>query len=99
MIAWRLRALARKDLETIRDFSLERWGASQAERYLRDLFACFDELAVNPKLGRSREEVAPGCRSFPRGRHVVFYEIGARGVEIIAIVHQRADVGRHLPEL
>ncbi len=97
MSGWRLRALALADLEAIRDFTLERWGAVQAERYLRELFACFDELAANPRLGRSREEVGRGCRSFPQGRHVVFYEIGSKGIEIIAIVHQGADVERHLP--
>ncbi|MEE4175572.1 MAG: type II toxin-antitoxin system RelE/ParE family toxin [Xanthomonadales bacterium] len=96
MNAWRLRALALKDLESIRDFTLERWGVSQAERYLGELFACFDELAANPMLGRLRKELGPGCRSFPQGRHVVFYEIDSRGVEIIALVHQSADVGHHV---
>lgn len=98
MNVWRLRALALKDLESIRDFTLQRWGVSQTERYLGELFACFDELAANPGLGRPREELSPGCRSFPQGRHVVFYVIGDRGVEIIALVHQSADVEHHLSQ-
>ncbi len=38
-----------------------------------------------------------GCRSFPQCWQVVFYEIGSKGIEIIAIVHQGAGVERHLP--
>jgi toxin ParE1/3/4 len=89
---WRLRALARDDLAAIWTFTAERWGSAQAERYLGALFDCFDDLAANPRLGRSREELGPGYRSFPQGRHVVFYELGRGGLEILAIVHQGEDL-------
>ncbi len=92
---YRLRALARSDLESIWDFTLEEWGVDQAERYLSEVFACFDELAANPLLGRRRDEVKPGYRSFPQGRHTVFYKIESDGIEIIGVVHQSADVERH----
>jgi plasmid stabilization system protein ParE len=32
------------------------------------------------------------ARSFPQGRHVVFYKISESSIEIIGIVHQSADV-------
>ena len=96
MAAYRLRALARQDLEEIWDYTFERWGVEQAERYFAGLFACFDDLAANPGMGRPRDELLTGVRSFPQGRHVVFYEIGPGSIDIIAIVHQSADVERHL---
>jgi len=96
MASYRLRALARDDLEAIWDYTVEQWGIKQAERYLDILFGCFDDLAANPQLGRPRDDVKPGYRSFPQGRHVVFYVIEPSGIEIIGIVHQRADVDRHL---
>ena len=91
-----LRELARADLEAIWVYTAEQWGVEQAERYLRDLFACFNDLASNPRLGRQREEVRAGYRSFPQGRHVVFYVVVPAGIEVIGIVHQSADIDRHL---
>jgi toxin ParE1/3/4 len=96
MASYRLRSLARDDLEAIWDYTAEQWDIKQAERYLDILFGCFDDLAANPQLGRPRDDVKPGYRSFPQGRHVVFYVIEPSGIEIIGIVHQRADVDRHL---
>ncbi len=94
-----LRALARDDLEAIWHYTVEQWGEVQAERYLEAMFTCFEDLAANPQLGRERDEVKPGYRSFPQGRHVVFYTIIPTGVEIIGIVHQSADVDGHfVPE-
>jgi toxin ParE1/3/4 len=96
MASYRLRSLARDDLEAIWDYTVEQWDIKQAERYLDILFGCFDDLAANPQLGRPRDDVKSGYRSFPQGRHVVFYVIEPSGIEIIGIVHQRADVDRHL---
>ena len=92
MASYRLRALARRDLEIIWDYTLEQWGNQQAERYFAALFTCFDDLARNPQMGRQRDDVMPGSCSFPQGRHVVFYEIDQAGIEIIGIVHRGADV-------
>lgn len=90
-----LRELARADLEAIWAYTVEQWGVEQAERYLHALFDCFDELAANPRLGRDRDDVKVGYRSFPQGRHVVFYVIVSAGIEVIGVVHQSADVDAH----
>jgi toxin ParE1/3/4 len=92
MGSYRLRAHARNDLEVIWDYTLEQWGVQQAERYFEALFTCFDDLAANPQMGRQRDEVFPGIRGFPQGRHIVFYELDEAGIEIVGIVHQSADV-------
>ncbi len=91
-----LRELARADLEAIWIYTVEQWGGEQAERYLQGLFDCFEELAANPRLGRERDDVKAGYRSFPQGRHVVFYLIALAGIEVIGVVHQSADVDTHL---
>ena len=98
MASYRLRAHAQNDLEVIWDYTLEQWGAQQAERYFESLFTCFDDLASNPQMGRQREEVLPGMRSFPQGRHIVFYEIDDLGIEIVGIVHQSADVDTYFEQ-
>ena len=94
--AYALRELAVADLEAIWVYTVEQWGIEQAERYLKSLFACFEDLAENLHLGRQREEVKAGYRSFPQGRHVVFYLVVPAGIEVIGIVHQSADVDSHL---
>ena len=94
--AYALRKLAVDDLEAIWVYTVEQWGVEQAERYLTSLFACFEDLAENPQLGRQRDEVKEGYRSFPQGRHVVFYLIVPAGIDVIGIVHQSADVDTHL---
>ena len=91
-----LRELARADLEAIWVYTAEQWGVEQAERYLKSLFACLNDLAENPQLGRQRDEVKAGYRSFPQGRHVVFYLVVPAGIEVIGIVHQSGDVDTHL---
>lgn len=95
MTAYHIRALARGDLESIWDYTVAEWNVEQAERYLGQLFSCFDDLAANPALGRQRDELLPGMRSFPQGKHIIFYEVGSQIIEIIAIVHQGADVIRY----
>lgn len=91
-----LRELARADLEAIWVYTVAQWGVEQAERYLQGLFGCFEDLAANPRLGRERDDVKAGYRSFPQGRHVVFYVIAPTAIEVIGIVHQSADVDAHL---
>jgi toxin ParE1/3/4 len=95
MATYRLRSLARKDLEFIWDYTLQQWGINQAERYFAALFDCFEDLTRNPNIGKPRDDVLPGTRSFPQGRHVIFYELDHAGIEILGIVHQSADIERH----
>ena len=92
MAGFHLRERAREDLTIIWRYSAKHWGAKQADRYYREMLACCKELASNPQLGRQRDEIKAGYRSFPQGRHVVFYLITSAGVEIIGIPHQSEDV-------
>ena len=95
-MAYRLRSVAKDDLETIWDYTYQQWGVDQAELYFSQLFDCFEKLALNPSIGRKRDDLLPGIMSFPEGRHMVFYENDGEGIVIISIVHQSADVNRHL---
>ncbi|MGD9814261.1 MAG: type II toxin-antitoxin system RelE/ParE family toxin [Hyphomonadaceae bacterium] len=74
---FRVTARAQADLDDIADYSLRTWGRAQAARYLQALEARFQWLADNPQLGRARDEVAQGYRSFRQGSHIVFYTSAA----------------------
>jgi toxin ParE1/3/4 len=51
-------------------------------------------LARLPRLGRRREELAPGLRSFAVGSYVVFYRAMRGGVEIIPWSNPGQPAGR-----
>jgi len=95
MADYLLRSLARDDLEAIWDYTAENWGLNQAERYLEQIFQAFTDISDNPKIGKVRDDVKIGYRSFPQGRHVIFYKDVDDRIEIIGVVHQSADVDRH----
>jgi toxin ParE1/3/4 len=78
---------AKADLLRIGAFTIENWGAAQAERYLGGLERCAKMLADNPSLGRDCAWIRPGLRRFEKGRHVVFYRQTAGGVLISRILH------------
>jgi toxin ParE1/3/4 len=58
--------------------------AAAADRLLDRIDEVCTKLAAAPELGRSREELAPGLRSFPVGRHVIFYRAARGGIELVA---------------
>ncbi len=90
------RALA--DLEAIARWTVQRWGEARAEAYLRALSDRFDWLAAQPLLGRDRGEVGAGYRSFPQGRHVIFYVVIEGGIAIIGVPHQAMEAERYFEE-
>src|SRR5690606_1746926 len=55
-------------------------------------------LAGNPMLGRTRNEVKEGYRSFREGGHIVFYRVVEGTIEIIGVPHQNMDVEQNLGE-
>jgi len=93
-----LRLRAQCDLESIWQYSFETWGIVQAEHYLRSLVTRFEWLADNPLLGKPRDDIKPGYRSFPEGQHVVFYKTNEQHIDIIGVVHQNQDIAIHLKD-
>ena len=90
---FRLTPRAAADLDDIADYTLDQWGAAKMGRYLRSLNQRFEWLARNPFAGRERNDVHPGYRSFPEGRHVIFYVVSDEGIDIIGVPHQSMDIG------
>lgn len=66
------RPLAAADLLDIWDHIAED-SLDEADRWVDRLEEKLDLLATQPLMGRSREELAPGLRSFPFRRYVIFY--------------------------
>jgi toxin ParE1/3/4 len=43
-------------------------------------------------MGRERNELVPGLRSFPIGRYMIFYEPLPDGVVIVRVLHGARDI-------
>jgi toxin ParE1/3/4 len=77
---------------------LELWGhiardnVTAADRLLDRIHEVCIDLAVSPDLGRSRDEIAPGLRSFPVGRYVIFYRPRPGGIELARVLHGARDL-------
>lgn len=62
-------------------------NAEAANRLLDE----FDEkiflIAESPNLGRSRDDISAGIRSFPVGNYLILYVPESRGITIVRILH------------
>ena len=68
-----------------------------SQRARRDLaIGVFKNLGQSPYLGRSRDDLRGGCRSFVVGQYVVFYRVAEPGVRILHVLHGKRDIPRLL---
>jgi toxin ParE1/3/4 len=84
-------AQAELDLEAILDF-LDRRSPRAAERLALAIDQRCQVYAQFPEMGRSREELAPGLRSFTVESYLIFYRPAEEGIEVIRIVHGQRDI-------
>lgn len=99
MAGFRLTPDARSSLMQIGLYTEQRWGRQQRMAYMQAIDDCFRMLADAPLHGKARPEIHHRLRSYPVGRHIVFYL--NRDEELIVIVnvlHERMDPSRHLPQ-
>ena len=94
----RLTSRARRDYDNILLLSRRTWGAEQQATYRAALSQAFQELVAYPLLGRSREELFPGCRSLHAGQHVLYYTVRATEIVIVRILHVRQDAAGQVSE-
>ena len=52
----------------------------------------FRVMATQPMMGRARDELALGVRSFPFGRYVVFYVPLDDGIDVVRVLHGARDI-------
>lgn len=85
---------AQKDFRDIRVYGLREWGPSRAEAYQVSLMAGFERLRDFPEIGKARDDLEAGLRSWVVGHHVLYYRVGTEAIEIARILHARADPAR-----
>ncbi|WP_422140056.1 type II toxin-antitoxin system RelE/ParE family toxin [Endozoicomonas sp. ALC020] len=55
-------------------------------------------MAENPRAGTQRKAVDPELYATPVGMHIVLYDIVNNQPDIVAVIHQSADIKRKLRE-
>ncbi|MET0179836.1 MAG: type II toxin-antitoxin system RelE/ParE family toxin [Novosphingobium sp.] len=85
---------AEADLDDIDDYSVTRFGAGIADRYMRGFDEAFARLGDFPKVGRPMPALGAGVRCLIHRRHRVFYRLSEERVLILRIVHHAQNVRR-----
>ena len=78
-------------LDEIYRYTRDKWGTEQAERYIVDLFAAFDQIESHGVLSRPIPvEFGVDGFYFRQGQHVVYWRKVSNGdVGIVTILHER----------
>jgi toxin ParE1/3/4 len=87
---------ARIDFTDILLYTRQEWGEEQRDRYEAALVHAMANLADYPDLGERRPGLFSGCHAHVVGRHVLYYRITDDTIEVVRILHERADPTRHL---
>lgn len=85
------RPLAEADIFEIWDYIADD-SMEAADRWVDQLDEKFQLIATQPMMGRAREELLPGLRSFPSSRYVIFYTPKGDGIDVVRVLHGARDI-------
>jgi toxin ParE1/3/4 len=85
------RPLAEDDILDIWMFIAED-SVREADRWIDRLDESLALWAIQAQLGRARDELAPGIRSLPFGRYVVFFAPLPDGIDVVRVLHSARDL-------
>jgi len=82
---------AAQDLDDIDAYHAQ-YSQTNAARIIDDIERCCQLLGRFPGMGRARDDLHPGLRSFPSGRYVIFYRSKPDGsAQIVRVLHGSRD--------
>lgn len=88
--------LAKRELQALRRFSIERWGHETARRYLEDVGEAAKQMAADP--GRAKPLKGPYRIIRVRSHYLIAHvDPAADRVTIARVLHVAMDIERHLP--
>ena len=72
---------------------------AQANKVMIGFAKKFRSLLNSPQLGKMRDALIVGLRSFPNGKYLIFYQQTANGIEIVRVVHSARDIEQVFSEM
>lgn len=89
---YELSSEADQDVSAIYDYTVEKFGVTQAVQYLQDIDDMLMQLVAHPALGVDRPEIRSGVRSKTCHHHVIFYRVLDDCVRVVRVLHESRDV-------
>jgi toxin ParE1/3/4 len=65
-----------------------------AERFAEEVADRIRLLSTQPRIGRPRDDLAPGVRSIVIGQYILFYRASDSEVVVLRILHGSRDIPR-----
>ena len=107
MDGWRIRLAkqAEQDITDILAWTAEQFSRQQAAVYAETLALALEALLEGPDApgARCRDDILPGihalhvARQGRRGRHFVVFRVsGEHCIDVLRILHDSMDLGRHV---
>ena len=86
------------DLEDIWLYTVEKWSATQADRYYNLILDEISFICKDVESGKPMDHVRRGYRASKVKSHLIFYRVVDDVVEVIRILHERMDISDRLAE-
>jgi len=94
-----LRQKAINDLNSIWEYTFEKWSENQADLYYNTIKIACIEIGKNRLVGKTYSEVSRDLLGLKSGKHIIFYHtVTEYEIEIIRILHERMDLKNRLTE-
>ncbi len=90
---------ALRALQEIQRRSIAEWGARTAKRYIADLQAALDRIAMNPGLPVVYRDLHDELKFYRVNRHLFVCDIADDSIVIVAVLHSSMDLAARLTEL
>ncbi|MGL4489730.1 MAG: type II toxin-antitoxin system RelE/ParE family toxin [Rhizobiaceae bacterium] len=87
-------ALARKDLQNIRQWTLANFGREKSDDYIKQIDASLHLIADRPGLARDASAVRPDLKKYISGQHFAYFKITDSSIAVVRILYGRMDVER-----
>lgn len=91
-----IRPLAKQDIKDIWVYTLEHWGAQQADRYTLEIGRHIKSLLEFPLKGVAIDDIRQGYRKLVAGKHLVFYRVNEDTIDVVRVLKQEMDIPQHL---
>ena len=88
---YRISLAAQSDLDDCWLY-IARDNPDAADRFLDQLIDKLAMLAEHPAAGRNCRALRPGLYRFPVGSYVLFYQIRAKHIEVVRVLHGARDI-------
>jgi plasmid stabilization system protein ParE len=94
----RLTQRALNDIRGIKTYSVERWGARVAAKYIGEFEAALGRLAQRPELTQGEPDFHAALRFYRAGSHLFVCDVRDDRVLVLTVVHAAMDLPTRLAE-